>query len=238
MTRIVKGLFGGKSSSEGILQRFRPVGFQSPGATGSFDAGSNTYSLLRTPERSAAISSVVSGFNAQSQAMAGLRPQVAPGFGRLTRGIQASTQERIAALRGEGRRTVGNIRENLARRRLAGSSFQASEVAAAEAEFARAEDTARAESAVAEAQAFISEIGLTSDLIKEEFGAAVAGAETVLRELNFDTSTVASLAGLSSQLINDNLTAQAEARAAQEAAGEDFLGTMLGIFMPTKKKGT
>lgn len=231
MTRIVKGIFGGKSSSEGILQQFRPVSFAAPGATGTFDQASNTFSLTRTPARETAVGNLVRGFDAQASAIRGLRPSVAPGAGRLSQGLQASTQARIAALRGEGRRSVGNIRENLARRRLAGSSFQASEVAAAESEFAMREDQVRAQGAVAEAQGFLQEIDMTRTLINDEFGASIKGLGTVLQDLNFDTAVVAELAGMSSQLMNDNLRAQAEARAAQEAAGEDFLGTILGAFL-------
>lgn len=230
MSRIVKGLLGGKSKSEGILQRFSPVSFAAPGATGTFDRASNTFSLSRTPAREAAVGNLVQGFDAQASALRGLRGSVAPGAGRLSQGLQASTQARIAALRGEGRRTVGNIRENLARRRLAGSSFQASEVAAAEAEFAMREDQVRADSAVAEAQGFLQEIDMTRSLINEEFGASISGLSTILQDLNFDTATVTQLAGLASQLMNDNLRAQAEARSAQEAAGEDFLGTIIGAF--------
>lgn len=230
MSRIVKGLLGGKSKSEGILQRFSPVSFAAPGATGTFDRARNTFSLSRTPAREAAVGNLVQGFDAQASALRGLRGSVAPGAGRLSQGLQASTQARIAALRGEGRRTVGNIRENLARRRLAGSSFQASEVAAAEAEFAMREDQVRADSAVAEAQGFLQEIDMTRSLINEEFGASISGLSTILQDLNFDTATVTQLAGLASQLMNDNLRAQAEARSAQEAAGEDFLGTIIGAF--------
>lgn len=232
MSRIIKGIFGGKSKSEGILQRFQPVSFSAPGAAGRFDAATNTYGINRTAARDEAVGNLVGGFNQQAQALSGLRGSVAPGFGRLSQGIQASTQARIAALRGEGRRTVGNIRENLARRRLAGSSFQASETAAAEAEFAMREDQVRADAQVAEAQGFLQEIDMTRNLINEEFGASISGLSTVLQDLNFDTAVVTQLAGLSSQLMNDNLRAQAEARSAQEAAGEDFLGTILGAFLP------
>lgn len=230
MSRIIKGVFGGKSASEGILQRFRPVSFATAGATSAFDPATNTVSVNRTPARESAVSNLVRGFDSQAQAFRGLRGSVAPGAGRLSQGLQASTQARISALRGEGRRTVGNIRENLARRRLAGSSFQASEVAAAESEFAMREDQVRAESAVAEAQGFMQEIDLTRDLIDKEFGASISGLQTVLQDLNFDTAVGAEIAGLASQLMNDNLRAQAEARAAQEASGEDFLGTILGGF--------
>jgi hypothetical protein len=232
MSRIVKGIFGGRSSSEKILQQFRPVGFSSAGATGTFDQAANRYTLTRTPERIAALEGVTSGFGAQASALRNLRSQVQPGFSRLTTGIQANLRERVAAIRSQGRSTVGSIRENLARRRLAGSSFQESEAAAAQAEFQRVEDQARAQASQAEAAAFLQEIGMSQDLIQQEFQATIGGAMAVLQDLNFDTATVSALAGQASELFNANLTAQAEARAAQEQAGEDFIGTIIGSFAP------
>lgn len=236
--RIVKGLLGGSSSSERILRKFNPAGFSAGGLTGTFDRSTNSFALTRTPERVQALEGLVSGFNKQAEVFRGLRGQVAPGLSRLTTDITdtlgASLRERIASIRGEGRRTVGNIRENLARRRLAGSSFQASEVASAEAEFSRIEDAARAENAQQQAQAkaaaFLQEIDFSRDLIQREFQSSIAGAQAVLTDLNFDTAVAAELSGLSSKLMNDNLTAQAEARAAQEQAGEDFLGSIMAMF--------
>ena len=225
--RIIRGLTGAPSASETILKRFQPVGFTAPGATGSFNG--NTYSLNRTPATTAAVQGVTAATDAQAQALAGLRSSVAPGFGQLSQSITQSMQSRINAIRDTARSTIGGIRENLARRRLAGSSFQQSEVATAAAEFAKQEDQARADAAIAKANAFIQEIGLSQNLIKDQFNASLQGAQTVLQQLNFDTSTVTQLAGLSSQLINQNLTAQAEFRDAQAAAGEDFLGTIIGI---------
>lgn len=243
--RIVKGILGeatpggdARSSSEKILQRFYPTGFASAGTIAKLDRPTNTFNLTRTPERIQALESLVGGFNKQAEVFRGLRGQVAPGLSRLTTDIEAtlgqSLRERIAAIRGEGRRTVGNIRENLARRRLAGSSFQGSEVASAEAEFARTEDQARAESAQlvaqAKADAFLREIDLSKDLIEKEFMSSISGAQAVLTDLNFDTALVAQLAMQASELGNANKTAQAEARAAQEHAGEDFLGSLMAMF--------
>jgi hypothetical protein len=230
MTRIVRSLLNLPSPSENTLNRFRPTGFASAGLTGAYDRSTNTFNLTRTPEREAALAGVTGAYAAKQQAFAGLREQVTPGFGKLTTAMKQSTAERIAAIRDEGRRTVGNIRENLARRRLAGSSFQSSEVAAGEAEFARKQDVARAEGAVGEANAYLSELEASSALMKEEFDSSIASAATILQDLGFDADIVSKMAALSSQLWNDNLKAQAEARAAQDAASEDFIGTIIGAI--------
>lgn len=230
MSRIVKGIFGGSSSSERILQRFNPAGFTSAGGSASFNRGTNSFRFTRSGERTEAISNVVDSLRGRAAAFAGLRGDVRPGFGRLSQARQAGTRARIDEFRANARRSVGNIREGLARRRLAGSSFQASEVARAEAEFARGEDLIRAESQQAEAEAFIQEIGLTMGLIGEQFDASTAAFETILQELNLDTQIAATLASQSSELMQRNITAQAEARAAQQAAGESFIDNILGLF--------
>ena len=235
MSRIVKGIFGGKSRSEGILQQFRPVGFATAGASGRF--ANNTYTVTPTAERTGAIGDVVSGFNRQARAFRNLRGQVTPGFGRLSEVREEGLRSRITALRGTARRTVGNIREELARRRLQGSSFQASEVARAEAEFAMQEDQLIADANEQKAQAFVQELGLNADLISAEFGSIIEGARTVLENLNLDTATASAMAGNASQLLADNIKAQAEARAAQQAVGESFLDNIISAFSPLGKLG-
>lgn len=215
MPRIVKGLFGGKSKSEKILQRFRPVGFQTGGTTASFDRGTSTFSVQRTAEGNTAIQNLISGFQAKAREFGGLRKQVTPGFGRLTRA-------RVDAIRTAGKRAVGNLREELGKRRVLGSSFAQREIAGVEASFGEQEATARAES-------FLGELELNRQLIGEEFGAITEGAAVLVDQNNLDAALAANLSTATSNILNANLTAQAEARAAQEQAGEDFLGTVLGI---------
>lgn len=233
MTRILGGLTGEKSKSEKVLRRFSPAGFTSAGAVGTFDKNTNRFTLERTPERAAALSAVTSGFDAQAAAFRGLRAGVAPGLSRLTTdavdALQRGLRSRVAEIRGQGQRVVGGIRENLARRRLAGSSFQASEIATAEAEFTRAEDQARAEAAQTEAQtragAFLQEMQLSADFMAKEFESTLGGAMAVLQDLNMDTELVAQLTGQASSLLAGNIQAQAEARAAQQAVFEQWFAS-------------
>src|SRR3990167_9069073 len=205
MVSIVKGLFGGKSKSEKILQRFTPAGFSTPGLTGTFDKGTNTFSVSRTEEGQRTLDSLRGGFEGLATELRGLRPQVAPGFGRLT-------ESRVQAIRGAGQRAVGNLREELSRRRVLGSSFAQREVVATQAEFGRQEEQARAES-------FLQDFDATRELIGQEFQASIAGSAAVLDQLNFETGLGAQLSNASSQQMQQNILAQAQARAANEAGG-------------------
>lgn len=288
MTSIVKGLFGGRSSAEGILQRFNPAGFSAPGLSGRFDRGSNQFVLNRTGATNQVLQDIRSGFAGRAGAaraaageFAGLRPELQgvrerlqgispelselrgeigdlrgelrPGFGRLTR-------ERIEGIRAQRGRAVGNLREELSRRRVLGSSFAAREVGALESEFARQEDLARAESFMQELQAqdqlIAQELGILGqeagletaqagivgqeaglvgagfEALTQAFDSSIAGAQAELQQLNMETGLAAGLSQTASQLINSNLTAQAQARAAQEAGAAEFLGTIIGAFVP------
>lgn len=310
MTSIVKGLFGGKSKAEGILQRFSPAGFSSPGMSGSF--ANNRFTVTRGAPTDTALSdfrgaalaqgdalrsgaSAVGAFIPQlgglrtrlgslgeriRQGISGLRPSLAslrgdvanlrgqlrPGFGNLTR-------SRVEELRNNRGRAVGNLREELSRRRVLGSSFAQREIGAMEAEFARQEDLVRSESMLqeidatnqlisqelglvgAEAGLFGQEADIESGLVGQEaglisgqigvagsqyemiarsFDSSIAAAQQALNQLNLETSLAAGLGESASNLINANLTAQAQARASQEAGAAEFLGTIIGAFAPTK----
>lgn len=215
MSRIFKGIFGGRSSSEKILQRFQPTGFSAPGLTGTFDKGANRFDVQRTGEGARTIADFRKAFEGRAAEFRGLRADVKPGFGRLTR-------SRVEAIRGAGQRAVGNLREELAKRRVLGSTFASREIASTEAEFGRQEEFARAES-------FLQELGLTGELIKEEFGSLISGFAAMLQQMNFETALSANLANNASAQLNQNLQAQAGAREAQQAVGESFINNLLGF---------
>ena len=213
MSRIVKGLFGGKSSSEKILQRFKPIGFRTEGLSAAFDKESGTFNVERGEGTKSAIADLVRLSEERATEFRGLRADVRPGFGRLT-------QSRVQAIRNAGRRTVGNLRSELQKRRVLGSSFAQNQITGTEVEFAQQEERARAES-------FLQELALTGELIKEEFSSSIEAVSTQLNQLNFETGIASGLATNASQLINQNLIAQAEARAAQQAAAESFINNII-----------
>ena len=93
-------------------------------------------------------------FNNLYNELGGLRGSVAPGYSQLR-------EARLNAIEDARSRTVGNLRDSLARRRVSGSSFANDDLARTEAEFGRA-------SSEAEAQSFLEELDANMRLISQQ----------------------------------------------------------------------
>lgn len=216
MTGLVKGIFGGKDP-EKPLRDFSPTGFSSAGLTGSFDKrpGGGQYTVTRSAAGNTALRGLQSVLGSKAKEVRGLRSQVTPGFGRLT-------QARIDALDRGRERTIGNLRQELSKRRVLGSSFGQHQIAAAEAEFTEREEMARAES-------FLQELQLSQQLIEQEYAASTAGMTAELEQLNFESSIAANLGQKSSEAMQANAFARAELYGAREAAGTEFITNLAGM---------
>lgn len=200
-------LFGDAGKASKPLRRFKPTEFETAGA--KFRAlpserGSARVALERTPLISRQLGQIQSGALRAGEELGQLREQVAPGFGRLT-------EAGSAAIQNQRRRAISNLRENLGRRRVLGSSFGEDALARAEAEFGQQEAQFRAQSA-------LQEIEASRVLAQQQFETSIQGAQTIINQSNFET-------GLASQLSNNISStmaglAQAEAgiRADKQAA--------------------
>lgn len=93
----------------------------------------------------------------------GLLSQVSPGAGRLT-------DARVQSIQNARDKSLSNLTDNLARRRVSGSSFGQNSMISAETEFAQQEEQARA-------QSFLEEFELTSQLEGEKLRIGTAAAE-------------------------------------------------------------
>lgn len=89
--------------------------------------------------------------------------QVSPGVGRLT-------DARMQGLDNARERTISNLSENLARRRISGSSFGQNSLVSAENEFAQQEAELRAES-------FLEELEITNQLEQQKLQIGTSAAE-------------------------------------------------------------
>lgn len=114
--------------------------------------------------------------DAQNELIADVRP----GFGRLT-------EARLQQIENARSRAVGNLRENLARRRVLGSSFGRDALARTESEFAQQSERAAA-------QGFLQELDATNRLIQQRLNAR---QNTVQRELDAVNSIINADLGLS-----------------------------------------
>lgn len=146
-----------------------------------------------------------------------LAGEVRPGFGRLT-------EARTEALGANRRRTIGNLREQLQRRRVLGSSFGADTISRAESEFAMQEDQIRAES-------FLQEIETQNQLLNQAFEAEASGALTELQQLGLETQVAANLTQSLVSARNNVNIANAEIQNAAREGRLDFINTIAGTVL-------
>lgn len=156
------------------------------------------------------------------------RGQVTPGFGALTKA-------RLAEIESGRTRTVGNLSENLAQRRVLGSSFGQDAIARAQAEYDKQAGEARAKSV-------LEEFALTQELNQRKYQRARNVYETALGELNLqaDFGIKTQQAGIQALGEAARLSAElggmaAGLTASENAAGGELgstIGGQLGSFLP------
>lgn len=133
---------------------------------GNVNVNRTGYAQSIIDQLKAAGGDAVGGINA-------LLGQVNPGFGKLT-------DARVGAITNARERTTSDLRDSLARRRIAGSSFANDSISRTEAEFAQAEATARAES-------FLEELDTTAKLLDSRFKVQSDVISQELAQVNFET---------------------------------------------------
>lgn len=199
-------LFGGGSSS---IQQFQPVGINAGGLTGNVNKTSATVSA--SGERQGLVGSIAATFPEQAKQIADLRSQVTPGFGALT-------TSRLQQIENSRQQAIGNLSQNLASRRVLGSSFAQDTLARANAEYGQ-------QAADAAAQSFLQELDLNNQLLQEQFSAQRGEYQTKLDELNLEANAATQLASQATAQLGENARLQAQLDA-QSASG---LGQLVGL---------
>ena len=217
-------LFGDAGKASKPLRRFKPTEFQTSGASLKAlpsERGTAGFSIEQTPLIAQQLGMISTGAEQAGQALGDLRSQVTPGFGRLT-------EAGSAAIQSQRRRAVSNLRENLGRRRVLGSSFGADALSRAEAEFGQQEAQFRA-------QAGLQELEASRVLAQQQFETSIKGAETIINQANFETGLAAQLSNNLNSTMAGLAKAEAGIRADKAAsigalatAGLTGLGTALG----------
>ena len=177
------------------------------------------------------LSSISSGANVSTAlSKKGSAPQTAFGIrfprilsdidklrGTLTPGFSQVRSSRLAAVDNARDKAIGNLRDNLARRKVRGSSFGFDALSGAEAEFGQA----RADE---EAKVFFEELQANQQLIAQEHGILGEALNRELAELGMTAQFSTTMADIISRGAQFS-----QQLAAQEAAGKmELLGTALG----------
>lgn len=198
--KLINNIFG-----SGEVE-FEPAKFDSGGFVGQ---GGEIHS---TAERLGLVGKVASGFRDQAAKTAELLPRVAPGFSDFR-------TARLAEIENARRSSIGNLRENMQRRRVLGSSFGQDSLARAESEFGEAKGRASAES-------FLQELDLTNKLQQQLFNERRAEFETHLNNMNMEATIAGPLAAEATKQLGANARLNSE-MAFQSSKG---LGSLIGRF--------
>lgn len=185
----------------------KPVGINAGGLKSTF--ANNSISINASPERSGLVGSISDKFLEQAGLTAGLRAKVAPGFSDL-RAV------RLAEIENARKASISNLRDNLARRRVMGSSFGEDAIARQELEFGQAKEKVAAES-------FLQEIEMTNQFINQEFEQTRSAFSTKLGELNIHADLAANLGAQATDVLKASAQLRAQI-AMQSAATNASLG--------------
>lgn len=198
-------------------------GFKGPGLSGAYVPGSKGesgyFNLTRSSGMQTALGDILSRTNKLGADYGSLLPRVAPGVSEL----RAS---RLQGIENRRRAAIGNLRDNLSRRRLAGSSFASDALTRADITYEQEADRIRAESS-------IQELALTQDLLQKQASAELQGLNTMLSQFNIDSALGAQLATSSTAAINQALQLQQNAaitNAQLEAQSQAGIGQLIGTL--------
>lgn len=189
-------------------QNLKPVSLNAGGLTGSISGG--TAKVSSSSARSGLVDQLASTSLNQAGQLAGLRGQVSDAVG----GLKATRLQEVENAR---KSSISNLRDNLARRRILGSSFASDALTRSELEFAQQADKVSAES-------FLQEIDMKNQLINQEFDARRTAFTTRLDEMNLQADLAA---GLSTQA--NNLLQQSAQLKSQLAMQSAQLQSLIGI---------
>jgi len=192
----------------------------------SLNPAEKQWSLTRSPELQNTINSLGNVFGQQAIDFAALRPLVEPGFGRLT-------EAGVKAIRDARRSTLGDLRKNLSRRRVLGSSFAQDDINRTTAEFQKREDEFRATT-------FLQEMQASADLISKQYAAQAQEFLTYLNQFNLESGLATQMAtGVTAVLGANSQLAQSLAQASQQSflSGAFGLGG-IGLYNSTLPQGS
>ena len=216
-------LRAGLADSASTLRNYKPLNFTTPGYTGTTNNG--TFNLTRSPELNTALTGQSNAFGTAAAGFGNLLTQVQPGYDKLT-------ASQLAENENKRRSAIGNLRENLQRRRVLGSSFAQDAVTRANLAY---EQNAQQ----IEATNFINSLNASADLYSKQATAQANQFGTLLNQFNLEsniatnmTTSMNQISASNSQLLAnlyaDYAGAQASIGGAVMGAGLSVLGEGIG----------
>lgn len=171
-----------------------------------------------TPKRLGYVRNIADAFGARADELGVLKDELRPGFGRLT-------TSRLNELEDERKRRIGNLAQQLSRRRILGSNFARDEISREETAFTRERDRITAESTLAE-------IAASVDIIGQEYASRAQQFQTFLDNMNLEANIALSLAGQASAaytgLQQSAMQLEAQSKSSSAEGINSLVGNILG----------
>lgn len=200
---------------------FTPPSFSGGGLSATF--GNNGYSVSPSASRSSAVGGVAQTFANQAADIAGIRNQWTPGSSALRSSL-------MTALQNNRTQSLGNLRDNLAQRRILGSSFAQNSLATADQEYQQ-------QIQQIQDQTFLQELSAQQQLQQQQYTAARGQFQTGLDEMNLEAGVAADLTGRATSALSSAATTQAQLdmqaqtfNAQQKASYASGFGSLVGTI--------
>ena len=200
----------GKAPQISTPTAFQPAGFSSPGISGSYSGGS--FNLTSSTPLSTQIGQLQSTFGKEATAFGNLAGTVTPGFSQFR-------QAGLADLTTQQQASRSNLQDNLAQRRIMGSSFANAQQSQQDAEFAAKRDQFIA-------QAYMQELQASNQIIQEQFTAKTQQFSTGINEFNLEAGLAADLSAKATSSMAQVAQAQAQLDAQAQAGVGQFWGAI------------
>lgn len=200
------GLTGGGATKPGYVDPNRAVtGFTTPGLSGAYNRETGSFDITRSPGLTGLLNSITGRSEQLAGDIGGLIPLVSPGVSELRR-------SRLAGLENRRRKAIGNLQQNLSRRRIMGSSFANNALTQAELAYQEEADRIRAEST-------LTEMEQSLNLYQQQAQAQLQGMNVMLSQFNIDAQLASQLSTSATNAIQQALMFNQE-MAFKSAEGE------------------
>jgi len=200
----LKSLFTG-SKAEAAPVQYSPPGFSAGGLTSAFSG--NQYTVSPDANRAGLISDISSNFRELGNTFGNLRSTVAPGFNDLL-------ASRLSTLGDTATKAIGDLRQNLASRRILGSSFGQDTLGRLGAEFGRQRDAIVADN-------FLKSLEASTQLVKQQFDAYNSAFQNRIGELNLQANVASGLTGAAAKILADNAQMTARLQTSASVSNEE-----------------
>ena len=180
--------------SGNLNQYFTPLNYNAGGLTATY--GPNGYTVTPDAQRQALIDQLYGGYNSAATAFGDLRNQWTPGESALRNAQLQSIENARQA-------NISDLRENLAKRSVLGSSFAQDAQTRANMDFEQQKNQVIS-------QTYLQELDAQNQLIQNQYAAATNAVATKVNELNLEGNVGMQLTSNAQDLMKQAATLRAQ----------------------------